>query len=380
MGGCCRPSDVVALRCAMRAQSIETRPRARQLTPQAPGRTEGGTTLLRSHRASCIAPRHAAIGAFALGSTLSATALAFAEAPPVSPATAAVVAQAPIVEDARLRLGQRTEVRGRLGAAAAGRRIALQHHPRGQRWRVVATGVAASGGRYAFQVRLRRSGALRVVTLPDVPGAVSEGAATSAGGAVAAEAPLASRARRVAVAGRLVVGHGGHDVRAGEAVRIRGTLLPRVGGRRVVVEMGARGRWQAVARARTRPNGHFDTRVVARALGTQRLRVRFAGDRRNAGTRAGAGTLQAYRPSLASWYALYGNRTACGQTLGYGTLGVAHKTLPCGTRVTLRYGGREVTVPVIDRGPFAHGREWDLTGATARALGFSGVGIVWTTV
>ena len=47
--------------------------------------------------------------------------------------------------------------------------------------------------------------------------------------------------------------------------------------------------------------------------------------------------------------------------------------------VTFRYGSREVTVPVIDRGPYAGGREWDLTGATARALGFGGVGVVWST-
>lgn len=48
--------------------------------------------------------------------------------------------------------------------------------------------------------------------------------------------------------------------------------------------------------------------------------------------------------------------------------------------MTIRYNGRQVTVPVIDRGPYVGGREWDLTGATARALGFDGVGTIWTTV
>jgi len=162
-------------------------------------------------------------------------------------------------------------------------------------------------------------------------------------------------------------------------VHVRGTLLPRTRGRRIVVEAGANGRWHAVAHARTRANGHFDARLIAEVPGTQRLRVRFAGDGRNAGTRARAGTLQAFRATVASWYALYGSRTACGQTLTAGTLGVANKTLPCGTMVTFRYGGREVTVPVIDRGPYAGGREWDLTGATAHALGFGGVGVVWST-
>ena len=82
-----------------------------------------------------------------------------------------------------------------------------------------------------------------------------------------------------------------------------------------------------------------------------------------------------YRWSYASWYGpgLYGNRTACGQTLGYGTRGVAHKSLPCGAKVTFKKGEREVTVRVIDRGPFVGGREYDLTEATAQKLHF-GVG------
>ena len=88
-----------------------------------------------------------------------------------------------------------------------------------------------------------------------------------------------------------------------------------------------------------------------------------------------------YRPTHASWYGpgLYGNSTACGGALTPGRLGVAHRWLPCGTRVTLRYRGRSVTVPVIDRGPFAAGREWDLTAATKSKLRFGDVGVVWST-
>jgi rare lipoprotein A (peptidoglycan hydrolase) len=36
-----------------------------------------------------------------------------------------------------------------------------------------------------------------------------------------------------------------------------------------------------------------------------------------------------------------------------------------------------VRVRVIDRGPYVAGREYDLTEATARALGFEGVGEMW---
>ncbi len=61
------------------------------------------------------------------------------------------------------------------------------------------------------------------------------------------------------------------------------------------------------------------------------------------------------------------------------TLGVANKTLPCGTLVTLRYGDRSIRVPVIDRGPYVAGREFDLTEATKDRLGFGGTGNVWST-
>ena len=74
---------------------------------------------------------------------------------------------------------------------------------------------------------------------------------------------------------------------------------------------------------------------------------------------------------LASWYGpgFYGNRTACGQTYTPEILGVAHRTLPCGTLVVLSYGTRSVTVAVIDRGPYVAGRTLDLSSATRQALG-----------
>jgi Lytic transglycolase len=86
----------------------------------------------------------------------------------------------------------------------------------------------------------------------------------------------------------------------------------------------------------------------------------------------------AWRYGGASWYGpgLWGRSTACGQTLRPQTMGVAHKTLPCGTRVKFVYRGRAVVTQVIDRGPYVDGRAWDLTKATGDALGFEGVGRV----
>jgi|GEM_PF-800725 len=83
------------------------------------------------------------------------------------------------------------------------------------------------------------------------------------------------------------------------------------------------------------------------------------------------------RSSGASWYGpgFWGNRTACGQILRPATQGVAHKTLPCGSKVLIGFRGRFVITTVIDRGPFISGRTWDLTGATARSLRFDGVGV-----
>jgi rare lipoprotein A (peptidoglycan hydrolase) len=78
----------------------------------------------------------------------------------------------------------------------------------------------------------------------------------------------------------------------------------------------------------------------------------------------------------ATWYGpgFYGNRTACGQKLKKRTVGVAHRKLPCGTRVVFAYRGRWARAKVIDRGPFRRGFRWDLTRALAKRLGAIKVG------
>lgn len=80
----------------------------------------------------------------------------------------------------------------------------------------------------------------------------------------------------------------------------------------------------------------------------------------------------------ATWYGpgLYGNQTACGKVLRPTTLGVASRSLPCGTKVTFGYHGHYAVARVIDRGPFAHGASFDLTNATAQQLGFGASGPV----
>lgn len=77
----------------------------------------------------------------------------------------------------------------------------------------------------------------------------------------------------------------------------------------------------------------------------------------------------------ATWYGpgFWGHRTGCGRTLRRRTWGVAHRTLPCGKLVWLRYRGRSVAVPVVDRGPYS-GADVDLTKRTSDFLRFTRAG------
>ncbi len=152
----------------------------------------------------------------------------------------------------------------------------------------------------------------------------------------------------------------------------------RVARRTVLLQVLGRRGWRTIAAARTGVRGHFRLRYRTDRIGSELLRVRFAGAREEDGSKRAVGRLNVYRLAEASWYGGEGS-LACGGWLTSATLGVANKTLPCGTLVTLRYDGRTVRVPVVDRGPYVAGREYDLTEATKRALGFEGVGEVWAT-
>lgn len=81
---------------------------------------------------------------------------------------------------------------------------------------------------------------------------------------------------------------------------------------------------------------------------------------------------------VASWYGpgFHGNRTANGERYDMHKLTAAHRTLPLGSIATIRSTttGREVTVRINDRGPFAKGRVLDLSMAGAQALGMIGSG------
>lgn len=165
-------------------------------------------------------------------------------------------------------------------------------------------------------------------------------------------------------------------------VRVSGTLDGARDGEGVVVQRLARGgRWQTVARARADRDGAFTARFRPNRTGVQSLRAVEASHADAAATAAAAqatGRLTVYRPAVATWFGpgFFGKKTACGQTLTPTTLGVAHRSLPCGTLVEVYNHGATITVPVIDRGPFRKGTTWDLTQAAAQAIGFTETGRV----
>jgi hypothetical protein len=79
--------------------------------------------------------------------------------------------------------------------------------------------------------------------------------------------------------------------------------------------------------------------------------------------------------ATATWYGLLHHKTACGETLHRNTIGVAHRNLPCGTKVAIKYHHHFVRAKVIDRGPYTAGVRWDLTKGAARALHFTSTGM-----
>ncbi|MDO8186707.1 septal ring lytic transglycosylase RlpA family protein [Conexibacter sp. JD483] len=136
-----------------------------------------------------------------------------------------------------------------------------------------------------------------------------------------------------------------------------------------------RGVWSAVGSGEVEDDGSFRAAWKPRALGLQSVRAVPATSSSAASRSTATGPqvqVTVYRPGVASWYSPAtngGSKTACGVRLTQWTIGVAHKTLPCGTQVEIYYGGKKLVVPVIDRGPFIDGRSWDLTKATHDAIG-----------
>ena len=167
---------------------------------------------------------------------------------------------------------------------------------------------------------------------------------------------------------------GGGNALLGRRVRFRGAVAARLAGRTVIVEYldPATAAWTRQARTTVRPDGTFLARWLARHPGRFQLRARVVSEASSASVSPEL-PLTVYRGAVATWYGpgFYGNTTACGIELTPELVGVAHRNLPCGTNVAVRYGSRTLVVPVVDRGPFGSEARWDLTAAAAQQLGFT---------
>ena len=162
----------------------------------------------------------------------------------------------------------------------------------------------------------------------------------------------------------------------GRTLRVRGTLSGTQPGQAVEVQrLDKRSGWTAVATTVVGDDGFFAATWTPKNAGRTAVRAVATADSGSAQAAASGPVrdLLIFKPATATWYGpgFYGRRTACGRRLTRSLLGVAHKSLPCGTEVDLYYKGRTIRVPVVDRGPFRPGTSWDLTGATAAALGFT---------
>lgn len=254
-----------------------------------------------------------------------------------------------------LAFGERFRIAGAV-PGDRGMRVQLKFRPAGaEGWKLLREIHTDADGAYNATARAYRNGALRAVPARG----------------------RASAADTIKVRSRTAFHVAKHHLVLGDGVRLKGRSRP--GGERDV-KLVVRGPGGDVLRKQSAGDGGFALGWKPRATGTYRLRAYVGRNRLAKSSDSVSRRITVYRYAAASWYGpgFYGNSTACGQTLSPGMLGVANKSLPCGTKVKLRYRGRSVTVPVIDRGPYAAGREYDLTEATKQRLGFPDTGSVLT--
>jgi rare lipoprotein A len=193
---------------------------------------------------------------------------------------------------------------------------------------------------------------------------------------VATATPAASTTLTARAASTLSVDRVRRNVVAGGTVVVKGSLRPLTGERPIRLQIQRRHGWRTVDRDTTTAAGSYLLKWRARGSVSVKARLIYAGNDEQMPVRRRIGFLNVYRSAFASYYGpgLYGNHLGCGGRLMPGTIGVAHKHLRCGSRVTLRYRGRVVHARVIDRGPYVSGREFDLTAATKTRLGFGSTG------
>jgi peptidoglycan lytic transglycosylase len=166
------------------------------------------------------------------------------------------------------------------------------------------------------------------------------------------------------------------SVSLGRALRVAGKDARAAGHQLRIEAQGANGLWLPAATVAGAADGSFSAVWKPAKAGRYLLRAVLGDGQAQAGAAQAASAplaVTVFRKATASWYGpgFYGRKTACGQRLTRSLIGVAHRTLPCGSTVAVSYRGRTMNLPVIDRGPFARGVSYDLTGAAAERLGIT---------
>ncbi|MBA2764925.1 MAG: hypothetical protein H0U42_09635 [Thermoleophilaceae bacterium] len=254
-----------------------------------------------------------------------------------------------------LRFGERVKLTGRHSSRKHDKPIQVEYKARGEKPKTIAVPRTDRKGRYVVRHRPAHSGRYRAID--------RKGSLKTDKVAVEVKPTLDFEVKPSTLTGR--------------KVEASGELLPGAEGRRILVEARRKGDWKRVERVDA--GKPFDVSWRPERVGSYKLRASFEGDKRNLGEREAA-PVMVFRESVTSIYGpgFYGRQTACGQRLERKTVGVAHKKIACGKKVTFRRKGRSITVPVIDRGPFIKHREWDLTTAAASKLKVEGVQRVWS--
>jgi hypothetical protein len=163
----------------------------------------------------------------------------------------------------------------------------------------------------------------------------------------------------------------------GHSMTVVGVTDPANAGKTVALQrLDPQAGWVSVATGNVATGGIFWVAWRTDYAGQVTLRtvLEQAASASQAGQASPTLQINVYRPAIATYYGkgFFGKKTACGKILTRAMFGVASRTLKCGTPVQIYYGGRTIVVPVIDRGPYANHASWDLTQATAHALGITG--------
>ena len=250
--------------------------------------------------------------------------------------------------------GQPIKIVGKASAEIDGEMLHLERLV-GSKWISVANFVATGDSTYVTSLRLRRTSRVRIRS--EKKGTLYE--------------------RNIRVSASLSRAKSRINTWVGKRATLKGKVRPGTAGRRVSLAVKAKGRLHKIGSARTTSGGNFRISWTSKSSGAKKLRLHVEGDKAAVASSQTV-KLNVFKAANASYYGpgFYGSRTACGQTMTPGAVHVAHKTLPCGTKVKFYLGGKIVNTVVRDRGPFHPGRTFDLSAGLKQRLGFGSTGVV----